>query len=104
MRVHGSVLPKMILPLAFIGAWSTAITVINELVHDIGISSVVLTVLGFVVGLALSFRSSTAYERYTEGRKYWAQLTQTAQILGRTIWIHVHEREETYTEDLLGKV
>ena len=31
--------------------------------------SVLLTVLGFVVALALSFRSSTAYERYSEGRK-----------------------------------
>jgi predicted membrane chloride channel (bestrophin family) len=28
------------------------------------VSSVLLTVLGFVVGLALSFRSSSAYERY----------------------------------------
>ena len=33
--------------------------------------SILLTVLGFVVGLSLSFRSSTAYERWTEGRKYW---------------------------------
>ena len=31
---------------------------------------VLLTVLGFVVALALSFRSSTAYERYSEGRKF----------------------------------
>ena len=30
----------------------------------VGISSIPLTVLGFVVGLALSLRSSTAYERY----------------------------------------
>lgn len=30
----------------------------------VGISSLLLTVLGFVVGLSLSFRSSTAYERY----------------------------------------
>lgn len=29
------------------------------------VSNILLTVLGFVVGLALSFRSSTAYERYT---------------------------------------
>jgi predicted membrane chloride channel (bestrophin family) len=27
------------------------------------VSNILLTVLGFVVGLALSFRSSTAYER-----------------------------------------
>ncbi|KAF1808685.1 UPF0187-domain-containing protein [Eremomyces bilateralis CBS 781.70] len=104
MRLHGSILPEMILPLIVVGCWSTAITVISELVTPLGISNVLLTVLGFVVGLALSFRSSTAYERYAEGRKYWGQLIQTAQTLARTIWIHVHEREETYTEDLLGKV
>lgn len=32
----------------------------------VGIDNILLTVLGFVVGLALSFRSSTAYERYAE--------------------------------------
>jgi putative membrane protein len=29
----------------------------------VSVSTILLTVLGFVVGLALSFRSSTAYER-----------------------------------------
>ena len=29
----------------------------------VGINNILLTVTGFVVGLALSFRSSTAYER-----------------------------------------
>lgn len=36
MRIHGSVLPKMILPLAFVGAWATAVTLIAELVWKIG--------------------------------------------------------------------
>jgi hypothetical protein len=31
--------------------------------------SVLITALGFVVGLALSIRSTTAYERFIEGRK-----------------------------------
>jgi hypothetical protein len=30
----------------------------------VGVSQILLTVLGFVVGLGLSFRSSTAYERF----------------------------------------
>lgn len=34
LRMHGSVLPKMILPLGFIGVWATAITLICEKVHD----------------------------------------------------------------------
>lgn len=30
MRMHGSVMPKMILPLTFVGAWATAITCIHH--------------------------------------------------------------------------
>jgi putative membrane protein len=74
-------MPEMILPLLFVGCWSTLIVCISHFKHYrkytylrvqdfkltlniVGINSVLLTVLGFVVGLGLSFRSSTAYERY----------------------------------------
>ena len=63
-----------------------------------------LTVLGFVVALALSFRSSTAYERYSEGRKYWATLIQYSRMLAHHIWVHVQERPGYEKEDLLDKV
>ncbi|KAK4935924.1 hypothetical protein LTR10_023090 [Elasticomyces elasticus] len=108
LRVHGSVTPKMVLPLLFVAAWATAITCISKFVHDLGINSVLLTITGFVVSLALSFRSSTAYERYTEGRKYWAQLMLTSRSLARLIWIHTGERHDVSEEqgkaDLLGKL
>jgi Bestrophin, RFP-TM, chloride channel len=64
LRIHGSVLPKMILPLLFVGMWATAITTVSQYVYNLSVNSVLLTVLGFVVGLALSFRSSTAYGEY----------------------------------------
>jgi putative membrane protein len=71
----------------------------------VGIQPVLLTVLGFVVGLGLSFRSSTAYERYAEGRKYWTQLALASQNLARVIWIHGIEREgEQGKQDLLTKL
>lgn len=108
LRLHGSVLPKMIIPLCFLGGWATAITCINQQVYQIGIDSVLLTVLGFVVGLALSFRSTTAYERYSEGRRYWSQLILTARNLARLIWIHGQERHSESPElgkgDLLAKL
>ncbi|KAH8726162.1 Bestrophin, RFP-TM, chloride channel-domain-containing protein [Phaeosphaeriaceae sp. PMI808] len=107
LRLHGSITPEMILPLLFVGGWSAAITCISKFVHDLGINQLLLTVLGFVVGLALSFRSSTAYERYNEGRKYWAQLTLASQNLARLIWIHVDERHEDPAlgkQDLLAKI
>lgn len=109
MRLHGSVLPKMLLPLLFVGIEATTITVITQLkVKNLGVNSILLTVLGFVVGLALSFRSTTAYERYNDGRKYWSQLVLTSRNLARLIWLHVHERhqesEEQGKADLLGKL
>lgn len=109
MRLHGSVLPKMLLPLLFIGGWATAITLISKFTRaNLGINSLLLTVLGFVVGLALSFRSSTAYERYNDGRKYWSQLTLSSRNLARLIWVHVEERhsesEELGKRDLLAKL
>ncbi|OOQ89829.1 UPF0187 domain membrane protein [Penicillium brasilianum] len=105
MRMHGSITPKMILPLALVGGWATAITCICEFGHNISVNNILLTVLGFVVGLALSFRSSTAYERWADGRKYWAQLIQTSRNLARTIWVNTGEREgEDGKVDLLRKV
>ena len=105
MRMHGSVLPKMILPLVVVTLWSTLITCICEFVYELKVSNLLLTVLGFVVGLAISFRTSSAYERYTEGRKYWSQLILVGHNLARTIWIHTAEREgQSGKEDLLLKV
>lgn len=94
LQMHGSILPKLILPLLAIGAWATCITCIHMLVTPISIGSVLLTVLGFVVGLGLSFRSSTAYERYAEGRRYWAQVILASQNLGRVFWVHTTERND----------
>jgi predicted membrane chloride channel (bestrophin family) len=103
--MHGSVFPKMILPLTVVALWSTLITCISEYVFELKVSTLLLTVLGFVVGLAISFRTSTAYERYTEGRKYWSQLIFVSQNLSRTIWYHASEREgDLGKEDLLNKL
>jgi len=82
----------------FLAAWATAVTCISKLVHSISISTVLLTMTGFVVALALSFRSSTAYERYMEGRKYWQQLQLAIRNMSRTIWIHIQERHAESAE------
>ncbi|KJZ76365.1 hypothetical protein HIM_04094 [Hirsutella minnesotensis 3608] len=91
LQLHGSIMPKLILPMFLISAWSTTIVAISENVRPLGINPVLLTLTGFVVSLSLSFRSSTAYERYTEGRKYWATLVQQSQTLGRVFWIHARQ-------------
>ncbi|KAJ9602562.1 hypothetical protein H2200_013105 [Cladophialophora chaetospira] len=108
LRLHGSVVPKMVLPLTFVAGWATMITCISKFVHPLTFDSVLLTITGFVVSLALSFRSQTAYERYSDGRKYWAQLMVTGRSLARIIWIHTKERtaegEAQTKADVLAKL
>ncbi|PHH66147.1 hypothetical protein CDD81_210 [Ophiocordyceps australis] len=105
LQLHGSILPKLILPLLFITGWATAVTVVSQRVYNLGVNSVLLTITGFVVGLCLSFRNSTAYERYTEGRKYWAALVQASHVLGRVFWIHAGERaDQDAREQMLNKI
>ncbi|XMA08945.1 hypothetical protein WAI453_001736 [Rhynchosporium graminicola] len=105
MRIYGSVLPRMILPVLAVGAWATCITCISEFVYPLAVQNILLTVLGFVVALSLSFRSSTAYDRYSEARKAWCTLLIHCRNLSRCVWIHISEREgEQGTDDLLQKV
>lgn len=106
-RLYGSVLPKMVIPLSIVGIWATTITAVCHYVKDLGIDPILLTVLGFIVGLSLSFRFSTAYERYNDGGKYWSALLFNSRVLARTIWVFVQERhgsEELGKSDLLGKL
>ncbi|KAH8597413.1 Bestrophin, RFP-TM, chloride channel-domain-containing protein [Bisporella sp. PMI_857] len=104
IRMHGSVMPRMIVPILCIAGWACMITAIHKRVTPLGVSTLLLTVLGFVVGLSLSFRSSTAYERYSEGRKTWCTLLIHSRNLARYIWVHVGEREGRKKEDLLQKI
>ncbi|KKY16537.1 hypothetical protein UCDDS831_g07036 [Diplodia seriata] len=105
LRMHGSIFPELVLPVISCGLWATLITCVSRFVYPLGVSNILLTVLGFVVSLAISLRSTTAYERYSEGRKYWAQLMLISQGLAREIWVSAHEREgEEGKEDVLGKL
>ncbi|POR32815.1 Uncharacterized protein TPAR_06994 [Tolypocladium paradoxum] len=103
LQMHGSILPKLIMPLFFITGWASAVTLVHQRVHHIGANPVLLTITGFVVGLGLSFRNATAYERYAEGRKYWAALVQASQVLGRVFWIHAADRPDQDSRELLLK-
>ncbi|RYN82778.1 hypothetical protein AA0120_g9554 [Alternaria tenuissima] len=108
LRLHGSITPKLVIPILLVGGWATVITCISKLVYDLGTDQVFITVLGFVVSLALSVRSSTSMDRYFQGRQLWGRLRLASHILARLVWIHVEERHgfdaELGKQDLLGKV
>ncbi|RKF62188.1 UPF0187 protein alr2987 [Erysiphe neolycopersici] len=110
LRVHGSVMPRMFFPIFCLGCWATVITYICKHYLPLTAEPLLVTVLGLVVGLSLSFRSSTAYERYSEGRKAWATLLMQSRTLARFIWVHIPEKRDTESEpdgsrsDLITKI
>ncbi|POS87589.1 hypothetical protein EPUL_002524, partial [Erysiphe pulchra] len=110
LRIHGSVMPRMIFPIFCLGCWATLTTYFSKHVIPLTAEPLLLTVLGLVVGLSLSFRSSTAYERYSEGRRAWATLLMQSRTLARIIWVHVPDKRVTENEpegsrsDLLTKI
>ncbi|CAE6458184.1 unnamed protein product [Rhizoctonia solani] len=48
-----------------------------------------LTVVGLVLGLVLSFRTTSAYDRYWEGRKLWSTISLSSRNLATVIWLNV---------------
>ncbi|KAH7908272.1 Bestrophin, RFP-TM, chloride channel-domain-containing protein [Hygrophoropsis aurantiaca] len=60
--------------------------------YDLSIPSVMLTVLGVVIGFVISYRASSGYDRYWMGRSGWCDVTRTARTIGRLIWFHVPPR------------
>ncbi|KAG2022359.1 hypothetical protein CC2G_000117 [Coprinopsis cinerea AmutBmut pab1-1] len=79
----------------FFTAFSTAVTLVHQLTpHKLGIDTQLLVVAGVVLGLVISFRTSSAYERYRDGAKMWSNIRTGSRILAQLIWIHVPDERE----------
>ncbi|KAH9965276.1 Bestrophin, RFP-TM, chloride channel-domain-containing protein [Russula dissimulans] len=78
--------------LVFFAAWSTAICVISDTTKSLAIAPTLLTVLGTVLGFVISYRTTSSFERYNEGRRYWSQIVFSSRTMARLIWFHVPAR------------
>lgn len=77
--------------LLFFAAWSTLITVLNQQGHNLTIPSLLLTVVGTVLGFVISYRTTSSFERYNEGRRLWSQIIYACRTFARTVWFHIPE-------------
>ncbi|ODQ52351.1 UPF0187-domain-containing protein [Saitoella complicata NRRL Y-17804] len=101
LRIKGSILFRILPQVIFATAVATIVTCVSALTDaNLGIDNVLISVLGFIVGLCLSFRTSAAYERWSEGRKQWTAIQTLTRTLTRLIWVCV---EEETTTDILEK-
>lgn len=84
--------------LVLFGAWSTLITVLNHQGHKLNFQPTLLTLVGTVLGFVISYRTTSSFERYNEGRKLWSQVIFASRTLARTIWFHVIDKPLTESE------
>ncbi|CUA68318.1 hypothetical protein RSOLAG22IIIB_07846 [Rhizoctonia solani] len=73
----------------FTGVAVMVYTVSEFTTVTLAFNSALLTVLGTVLGLVISFRTTSAYDRYWEGRKLWSTISLASRNLATLIWIHV---------------
>ncbi|KAF8630547.1 hypothetical protein AX15_002849 [Amanita polypyramis BW_CC] len=87
---RGSVIYRIWLAVLLYTLFATAIamTSINRVVY-LGIPTVMMTVLGVVIGFVISYRASSGYDRYWMGKTGWEDVIKNSRTLGRLIWFHV---------------
>ncbi|TFK65187.1 UPF0187-domain-containing protein [Pluteus cervinus] len=67
------------------------------------IPTVMLTVLGVVIGFVISYRAMSGYDRYWMGRTCWSDVIKNSRTMGRLIWFHVPPRLTPKTPEETAK-
>lgn len=87
-----------------IGVYSAIIVYVEDHYFHITIknSTVMHSILGFVLSLLLVFRTNTAYDRWWEGRKAWGSILNNARNLSlKLAAILVHEKDRLELNHLI---
>ncbi|ORY45620.1 UPF0187-domain-containing protein [Rhizoclosmatium globosum] len=95
-----SIVPFVAGPSLAMGLWATGVTCAwnwspaGEWLKNLPQSQILITLLGVVMGLLLVFRTNTAYDRYYEGRKVWANTHSNIRSLARLFWAGVKAKDD----------
>ncbi|KAI8811251.1 Bestrophin/UPF0187 [Cladochytrium replicatum] len=97
VAISGTVIPAVALPVLAVTAWSAGVVCLAQFTKFFeswlpANSTILITVLGVVLGLLVVFRTNTAYERYMEGRRLWGTVIVNLRNLSRLIWIGIHAK------------
>ncbi|CAE7122751.1 unnamed protein product [Rhizoctonia solani] len=60
------------------------------------IEPTLLTAFGTILGFVISYRTSSAFERYNEGRRLWSTIILASRTFARTVWFHVPDDPTTF--------
>ncbi|WVR03769.1 hypothetical protein IAU60_000764 [Kwoniella sp. DSM 27419] len=66
---------------------------------NLGINSVMLTVLGTIVSLIVSFKTNSSYGRWWDGRNVWSNLTSHSRQLAMLLWLQIPNAPPSKPDD-----
>ncbi|PPR03645.1 hypothetical protein CVT24_007759 [Panaeolus cyanescens] len=99
-RFRATVIDDILPQVLFYTVVSAVVTVISaKSPISLGVSNQLLTVLGVILGLVITFRTTSAYEKYQDGRQMWTDIMMAGKHLAQLIWIHVPVERSTSTPE-----
>jgi putative membrane protein len=100
---HKSDTFRMLLPALLLAAvYSTLLTYLSVELHYLEFKSttVIHSLLGFVISLLLVFRTNTAYDRWWEGRRLWGELVNSSRNFALKISTMMPDEAKSVKENL----
>jgi putative membrane protein len=90
--LRGSVLPHIAWELATCTTVATLVTLTHGFVYQwkVTLTTVPFSLIGLALAIFLGFRNSTAYDRYWEARKLWADLVHRSRSFAREVQTLLH--------------
>ncbi|KAF8605390.1 UPF0187-domain-containing protein [Ceratobasidium sp. AG-I] len=89
-KFRGIVIHDIWPELIFFTCIATMVSCVSVLTPiNLGISDQLLETLGTVLGLVLTFRTTSADDRYWEGRALWSKISLSSRNLASIVWVHV---------------
>ncbi|ORY87442.1 Bestrophin, RFP-TM, chloride channel-domain-containing protein [Leucosporidium creatinivorum] len=88
-RLNQTVLPEVLAPVLAFTCISVAVTVAAQQTSwNPAVNTIMLSVLTTMLSFAISLRTSSAVERFGEGRKAWSTLTRSSRDFAMLVWLH----------------
>ncbi|PRP77891.1 hypothetical protein PROFUN_08565 [Planoprotostelium fungivorum] len=93
LAFRGSVLPSLCVPVTLLSLWSLTYVILHKYGLTLSLTSSLIPILSLVTGLLVSFRTSSAYDRWWEGRRCFSTITSLVRNYVRTVQVFVSEGE-----------
>ncbi|KAF9652700.1 UPF0187-domain-containing protein [Thelephora ganbajun] len=103
-KLRATIIKDILPEVIFFTLVATMVSCVDMLtVATLSIPNQLLTVLGTILGLVISFRTTSAYERFSEGRRTWSTFSVLCRHTAQIIWHHVPNERPHKTDPALSK-